>query len=1043
MSIKLKKHNEEAYKKIQESFNKSDKVAVIHPTGTGKSFLALKLIEDNKNKKAIYVAPSNAILHNIKKNILNSNMDIAELPKLKRVLYQGLMNLSDEEMEKLEYDIIILDEFHHCGAPEWGNGVDRLLMRNPNAKVLGLSATPIRYFDKLRNMAEELFNDNIASEMTLEEAINDRILPKAKYVSALYGYSEELEKMKSNIEKIKDPIKRKIAEGMFDRLSKKLDENTKNLPTLLSEHMMNKSGKYIVFCKNIDDMNEKLKQVQAIFGEVNPNIKTYAVSSKLKENEKKLSEFENDSSDDKLKLMFAVDMLNEGYHINDLDGVVMMRPTYSPTVYAQQLGRALTIKEEDEKEPIIIDLVNNFDSIKIIEDLYEKLSVYEASNAKMNNCIEKSKISIYDTTQEFREIVQKITELTTGNRKNSISLQEKIEIFERFSKTGEELNGQTIYEGYPIGIWAIQIRSAIKNGRSNISATEEQLETLSKLGILDRRIENTIDEKIDIIIKWTQEHPGIPILRVDIDKSKDRSLLYKLKQFSGDDKEKLNELIKEYKNIQRYYDYICVRHCKGKLTEEQINKCKDANVGERFGISNEILEFSKKHQIELEKVIDVYKEFGSYDNFISLYKEGKLTDAELSRYNEILINNIIDIDFSPNSENYLDLLNDIFGGTVYNNNNLNIFSSKSIDKEVQKLGEIEQEIIKERYGLIDGKVKTLDKLANKFNVTRNAIRQREAKVLRMLRYPDSLNRIRAINLNKLIGVDDISQEEKIELQDLIDEIWNSELSFQHSKSVDQYIGEEELNKYTERFYKIDRIRQEWYLDEDKYKISVEEMAEHGLENIEDLSKINIQHLNFSVRTYNCLNRAGINTLKDLTNKTYEEIIELRNLGSRSVDEIMSTINKLGVTLKETSQVEDDLINKYIDGNIEASDITIYDMDFSVRAMNCLRHSELKTLEDLINTSEEEIMGIKNMGKVTFKEIQNKLQKIQMLKEQAMKEETKINEEQESNDNLETEEIIEENDNEVSDRLIENILNKQQTIAEQQKEINRLKSQKEI
>ena len=1021
MSIELKKHNEAAYKKIQEAFKKSDKVAVIHPTGTGKSFLALKFIEDNKDKKAIYVAPSNAILHNIKKSILDSDMDMTDLPKLKRVLYQGLMNLSDEEIEKLDYDIIILDEFHHCGAPEWGNGVDRLLMRNPEAQVLGLSATPIRYFDKSRNMAEELFGDNIASEMSLEEAINEGILPKAKYVSALYGYSEDLEKMKSNIEKIKDPDKRQLAQEMFERLSKKLDENTKNLPTLLSEHMTNKNGKYIVFCKNIEDMNEKLEQVQAIFGDVSPNIKTYAVSSQMKENDKMLSDFENDNSEDKLKLMFAVDMLNEGYHINDLDGVVMMRPTYSPTIYAQQLGRALTVKSEDEKEPVVIDLVNNFDSIKIIEDLYERLSVYEANNEKNDNNIEKSKISIYDTTKEFREIAQKITELTTEDRRNKIPLQEKIEIFERFLATGEEINGQTIYEGYPIGQWATQIRSAIKNGRNTVNLTEPQYEKLSKLGILDRRIENTIDEKIDTIIEWVQAHPGIPITRADIYKSKDRSLLYKLKEFAGDDKESFNEILKEYKTIQRYYDYVCIRHGKGKLTEPQINKCKEANIGERFGVPDDILDFSKKHNIELEVVMDVYKEFGSYDNFISLYKEGKLSDVQMKRYNNSLINNIIDVDFSPNSENYLELLNDIVGGGIADNNNLNIFSSKAIDRALQNLDEMDQEIIRERYGLIDGKTKTLEEIGSKFNVSRNAIRQRETKQLRHFRHPNKLNRFRAINVEELVEDKYLYDADKKELQELIDDFWKSELSFRHSRSIDNYLGEDELNKFTERIYNLDIIRQKWRLDEDKDKKVMERVSEQGLEVIEDPSRIHITDLNFSVRTFNCLNRAGIITLEDLSNKTYEEIKELRNLGLRSEKEIRSTLHKLGIILKEDAK-EKDKLDKYINGEIDASEVTIYDLDLPKRAEPALYRTPIKTLEDLINTSEEELMQVKKLGNVTVKEIINRLKQIELLKEQANKVNGDTEKTEEANNSIakESEEKIMDNINEKNENIVEEI-----------------------
>ena len=93
MSIKLKKHNEGTYEKIQEGFKRSKKVAVIQPTGTGKSFLALKLLEDNKDKKAIYIAPSNAILHNVKKNIFESEMDMSDFPNLERITYQKLIKL--------------------------------------------------------------------------------------------------------------------------------------------------------------------------------------------------------------------------------------------------------------------------------------------------------------------------------------------------------------------------------------------------------------------------------------------------------------------------------------------------------------------------------------------------------------------------------------------------------------------------------------------------------------------------------------------------------------------------------------------------------------------------------------------------------------------------------------------------------------------------------------------------------------------------------------------------------------------------------------
>ena len=87
--------------------------------------------------------------------------------------------------KKLDY--IVLDEFHRCGAPEWGKGVQALLSAHPGAKILGLSATNIRYLDGQRDMAEEIFHGCVASKMTLGEAVAEKILPAPLYVVSMYS----------------------------------------------------------------------------------------------------------------------------------------------------------------------------------------------------------------------------------------------------------------------------------------------------------------------------------------------------------------------------------------------------------------------------------------------------------------------------------------------------------------------------------------------------------------------------------------------------------------------------------------------------------------------------------------------------------------------------------------------------------------------------------------------------------------------------------------------------------------------------------------
>jgi len=106
---------------------------------------------------------------------------------------------------ELKPHFIILDEFHRCGAEQWGKGVDALLKTYPDVPILGLSATNIRYLDNQRDMADELFDNHIASEMTLGEAISRGILAAPKYITTVYKYKKELNKYEKRIRKAKSP----------------------------------------------------------------------------------------------------------------------------------------------------------------------------------------------------------------------------------------------------------------------------------------------------------------------------------------------------------------------------------------------------------------------------------------------------------------------------------------------------------------------------------------------------------------------------------------------------------------------------------------------------------------------------------------------------------------------------------------------------------------------------------------------------------------------------------------------------------------------
>ena len=253
--IALYPHNERAYLAARKMLEQKQRVAIVHPTGTGKSFIAFRFVEENPQMRALWLSPSEYIFRIQLENIRKSDPEIG-LENLQFMTYAKLMLLSDEAMTMLAPDLIILDEFHRCGAEHWGDGVDNLIDLYPKAKVLGLSATSVRYLDNQRDMAQELFDGNIASEMTLGEAIVRGILPAPKYVTTVFKYHKELEDYQKRIRGAqRSSARRKNEEKLLQALRRAL-EKADGLDSVFARHMQEKGGKYIVFCANVEHMRE-------------------------------------------------------------------------------------------------------------------------------------------------------------------------------------------------------------------------------------------------------------------------------------------------------------------------------------------------------------------------------------------------------------------------------------------------------------------------------------------------------------------------------------------------------------------------------------------------------------------------------------------------------------------------------------------------------------------------------------------------------------------------------------------------------------------
>ena len=202
MAISLFRHNEEAYIAARSMLEETGKAAIVHPTGTGKSFIGFKLCEDFPNSTVCWLSPSEYIFKTQIENLKAVSGGYAP-ENVKFFTYAKLMNMSEAELEEIAPDYVVLDEFHRCGAEMWGKGVDNLLKMYPEAKILGLSATAVRYLDNQRDMSDELFDGNVASEMTLGEAIVRGILNPPKYVLSVFSYQKDLEKYEIEAVKVR------------------------------------------------------------------------------------------------------------------------------------------------------------------------------------------------------------------------------------------------------------------------------------------------------------------------------------------------------------------------------------------------------------------------------------------------------------------------------------------------------------------------------------------------------------------------------------------------------------------------------------------------------------------------------------------------------------------------------------------------------------------------------------------------------------------------------------------------------------------------
>jgi len=313
----------------------ADKILINMPPGLGKTLIAIK---DSMNYKSVlYVAHHNELVKQTynafsefitKDNLhlIKNEKSFDNLKKFNFVTIQLLKNYY-KNLNKSVFDYIIIDEAHHSPAKTYKNIIDYF-----QSFLLGLTATPFR-LDK--NDVIELFNNNLITVGNLHDAIKRGYLTKFFY----YGFKDNIDY--TNIKKGKIDYNRKdLDKRLF------IDERDSAIIEKYKKYAINK--KTIGFCNSI----KHVKRCVKFFKKEGIDCEEFTCDTK--ERDKIFNKFKNGN----LKLIFTVNIFNEGLDFPDADAILLLRPSMSYGLILQQIGRALR-KHPKKEKALILDFVGN------------------------------------------------------------------------------------------------------------------------------------------------------------------------------------------------------------------------------------------------------------------------------------------------------------------------------------------------------------------------------------------------------------------------------------------------------------------------------------------------------------------------------------------------------------------------------------------------------------------------------------------------------------------------------------------------------------
>ena len=494
MSMTLNPVNEAAFQKAVQSLETLNRVAVFHPTGTGKSCIAWKVVEAHPQTTFFWLvagaqrlALRQAELTRYNGGTLPGNVRFCDCEKLAAATPEQWVRLGEQKP-----GCIVLDCYHELSAVCWAQSVQKLLRMCPQAKVLGLgvpNGAPVCA------AAQELFADCIVSHMTVAEAMAAGTMPvPSAYAALLWPQEEELATLRARIKNLCMPKGDTSLRVQYEELSWSLRQ-VENLTVLLPRLLSDTSGHYLVLFESAAYQEKLGTELEQLLRTVDPAVRFYAADHACFADSAAVETFLSDTAPGP-KVLLCVNAPGVQQPLEGLAGVILVRQSSLMSTFKQMLCRALVAA--GSRSVPVFDLVAQFEGLgngrTLQRDCTEAMT--RAGSKTPGFRQERPMQQTYRLYGKLRREMEARWEVLCQAAADAAAKEGTLELPRSY----------TIHSGVPVGKW-LELQRQVQAGQRLGRLTAEQAAKLEKLGIRwNHRLEAAWEKGFVSAQKYRTEH---------------------------------------------------------------------------------------------------------------------------------------------------------------------------------------------------------------------------------------------------------------------------------------------------------------------------------------------------------------------------------------------------------------------------------------------------------------------------------------------------------------------------------------------------------